>query len=367
MPLKFDSSSAEGLFARRVAVTLAALLVYRLGAAIPLPGLDAAALADQAATRTPLSMARLSIMALGIVPYLSALIVVEFAKMAWPRLRTWSKIPRNASRLDTGILAGALLLAAFQAHGIAVALEGVPGLVRDAGLGFRIGIAISLMAATAFVIWIATLITRHGIGSGLWILVAIPHLLTLGSAMASAVEATTTGAAHPAVLLVTPALLAVAVAGLALITTSTPPLATHDEIVWTPILGATVGNWLFGAVFLAEWVLYPEAHQGYAPSYVSLYGYLLAFLAGVAFVAVLRRRSLIEPGGKFRAATAVPLALAVMAVIIAHEIADDALRASVGAHMLQSSAYGILLLAAVGLIVVEELKRMARAAATRPS
>lgn len=365
MPLKLDSSSAGGLFARRIAVTLAALFVYRLAAAIPLPGVDTSAL--QGAAVRYASLTHMSIMALGVMPYLSALIVVEFAKMAWPRLRTWSQIPRNASRLDTGILVGALLLAALQAHGLAVALEGMPGLVPDADLGFRIGIAISLIGATAFVIWIAGLITRHGIGSGLWILVAIPHLITLGSAMASTVEATTTGAAHPAALLLTPALLAAAVAVLTLITTSTPPLATHDEIVWTPILGATVGNWLFGAAMLLEWTLNPDVYGGVAPSLVSLHGYLLAFLAGVALVTFLRRRSLIESGGTFRAAAAVPLALALMAVIIAHEIADEVPSAFAGAHMLQPSAHGILVLAAVGLIVVEELKRMARAAATRPS
>lgn len=346
------TATAESDLVRRIAVTLAALVAYRVGCWIPVPGVDVAAFS--AASMHRISLTSVSVMALGIGPYLSALILVEVAKMAWPPLRAWGNDVRNARRLDGWVLAGALLLAALQAYGLAQAMLDVNGLVPKPGPAFHAGLAITLVGATAFVVWLASWITRHGIGSGLWILVAVPHLVAFGEAVVTQSAGVATGAVHLAAPLLVVATLAGAAAVLATLLKAAPALARPDEIVWTPVLGATFATWLFAAAYLLEWMVEPAAHSGFAPSLVSLYAPLPALAAGLALAALLRRQSLARGTGAPIAASARLLALAFVGIVLLEQML-----VSLAGKPELPTPHAILMLAAVGVVVLEGLKARA--------
>jgi len=163
-------------FGRRLAVTIAALIVYRIGAQIPLPGISSHTLSQLSAA----AVQRISILALGITPLITILILVELVKVVAPRCRRWEQAePRNRAKLNRIIVALALLAAVLQSLGIAVGLEGGMGLVEEPGLQFRLTCIATLVAGAGLVIWLADLITRHGVGSGVWLFLVTPWLADL--------------------------------------------------------------------------------------------------------------------------------------------------------------------------------------------
>jgi preprotein translocase subunit SecY len=160
---------------RRLAVTAIALVVYSLGTRVPLPGLHPEALAQLGMANGALH--RLSLFALGIGPLVTVLILVELAKIIAPRLRAWEQSdPAHRVRLNRIVVRLGLIAAAAQASGLALALENVGGLVAEPGTPFRLTCIATLVAGTALVIWLADQITRHGIGSGVWLLFMAPLL-----------------------------------------------------------------------------------------------------------------------------------------------------------------------------------------------
>jgi preprotein translocase subunit SecY len=163
----------------RIAVTLGVLAVYRLGTYLPLPGIDAVALA-QMTRGSPLGQVRAAVFALGILPLVSILLLVEVARLASSRFNGWAgATPTNARRVDHGVLIGALLLATWQSYGIAIALERVEGLVEEPGLQFRLMLVSTFVASTALLAWLASLISRYGLGSGVWVLFLAPQIADL--------------------------------------------------------------------------------------------------------------------------------------------------------------------------------------------
>jgi preprotein translocase subunit SecY len=167
---------------RRIAVTIGAICAYRLGAVIPAPGIDLSLFAtSQAAGGSSVAaITRLSIFALGLVPILSAMIFGEVLKLAIPQLRAAVAARERAHTIFNRIV---LVIAAFQAFGVAVAVEqinlsGTP-IVPQPGGEFRFGLVATLVAATALVAFLADVITRHGIGSGFWILLLATSIADL--------------------------------------------------------------------------------------------------------------------------------------------------------------------------------------------
>ena len=157
----------------RLVVTTVALLAYRVGAHFPLPGIEPRVLAQIDAN----GLERVSIFALGVVPFITALVLLEVAKVLAPQLRRWEQSkPANRSTLDRLVLILALLAAAAQATGVALALEGVSGLVAEPGVPFRLACVATLVAGSAVAIWLANQITLRGIGSGVWLLFVAPLL-----------------------------------------------------------------------------------------------------------------------------------------------------------------------------------------------
>jgi preprotein translocase subunit SecY len=170
--------------ARRIAVTLGALLVFRIGSYIPLPGINidvwehffrsgAGGVLGAANTLSGGAIGRLSIFSLAIVPYVSAAILVQFLSFMIPPLRA----VRNAGeggrrRIDRLTLVLTLLLAAFQSYGIAGALADVNGLVVAPGSVFTLTTVATLTAGVLFVVWLCTQITERGIGNGIALVIA---------------------------------------------------------------------------------------------------------------------------------------------------------------------------------------------------
>jgi preprotein translocase subunit SecY len=172
---------------RRLVITIAALLVYRLGATIPAPGLTPEGIPGLGRyfdASTPQVLHRFSLFSLGLGPVFSIVIAAEVLKLAAPGLRTWlNRGTGQRSLFNRCILATALVLVAFQAYGITIGLEGLQGitgpLVPAPGIGFRLQYVLTLIAGTALLMWLADQITRHGIGSGFWIILLVPTLNNL--------------------------------------------------------------------------------------------------------------------------------------------------------------------------------------------
>ena len=198
-------SGKFGDLRRRLVFLLLALVVYRLGAHIPVPGIDPAQLEQlfkgQAGGILNLfnmfsggALSRFTVFALGIMPYISASIIMQLMTYVVPSLEAIKKEGESGRRKITQYTRyGTLVLALFQSLGIALALEGSPGLVISPGMGFRMTAVISLVAGTMFLMWLGEQITERGLGNGISILIFAGIVAGLPSAMAGLFELVRTG------------------------------------------------------------------------------------------------------------------------------------------------------------------------------
>ncbi|MGL4809844.1 MAG: preprotein translocase subunit SecY, partial [Giesbergeria sp.] len=190
---------------RRLVFLLLALVVYRVGAHIPVPGIDPVALQQlfkgQSGGILNLfnmfsggALSRFTVFALGIMPYISASIIMQLMTYVVPSLEALKKEGESGRRKITQYTRyGTLLLALFQSLGIALALEGSPGLVLSPGFGFRMTAVVSLVAGTMFLMWLGEQITERGLGNGISILIFAGIVAGLPSAMAGLFELVRTG------------------------------------------------------------------------------------------------------------------------------------------------------------------------------
>lgn len=156
----------------RLIVTLAALAAFQFANAIPLPGVDLSQLAQEGFDLSS-GLARFSIMALGMIPWLSALIIAELAVVVLPSAWTpWIRDGGHANPFIFPVIALALAFAAAQAYGVSVAMLAVPSLVGFADSTFIIVASATLFCGTAVTITLAALIQTRGIGPGFWVLAA---------------------------------------------------------------------------------------------------------------------------------------------------------------------------------------------------
>jgi preprotein translocase subunit SecY len=176
-------SGKFGDLRRRLTFLLLALVVYRIGAHIPVPGIDPNQLAQlfksQAGGILSLfnmfsggALSRFTVFALGIMPYISASIIMQLMTYVVPTLEALKKEGESGRRKITQYTRyGTLGLALFQSLAIATALEGSPGLVISPGFGFRMTAVVSLVAGTMFLMWLGEQITERGLGNGISILI----------------------------------------------------------------------------------------------------------------------------------------------------------------------------------------------------
>jgi preprotein translocase subunit SecY len=191
---------------RRLVFLLLALVVYRTGAHIPVPGIDPAQLqqlfkGQQGGILSLFNMfsggalSRFTVFALGIMPYISASIIMQLLTYVLPSFEQMKKEGEAGRRKITQITRyGTLGLALFQSLGIAVALESSAGLVIDPGFGFRLTSVVTLTAGTMFLMWLGEQITERGLGNGISILIFGGIAAGLPSAIGGLLELVRTGA-----------------------------------------------------------------------------------------------------------------------------------------------------------------------------
>ena len=199
-------SGKFGDLRRRLVFLLLALVVYRLGAHIPVPGIDPNQLqqlfkGQQGGILSLFNMfsggalQRFTVFALGIMPYISASIIMQLMSYVVPTLESLKKEGESGRRKITQYTRyGTLGLALFQSLGIALALEGTSGLVLDPGFGFRMTTVVSLTAGTIFLMWLGEQITERGLGNGISILIFAGIAAGLPGAIGGLFELIRTGA-----------------------------------------------------------------------------------------------------------------------------------------------------------------------------
>ena len=199
-------SGKFGDLRRRIIFLILALVVYRIGAHIPVPGIDPAQLQQLFKSQSGGilnlfnmfsggALSRFTVFALGIMPYISASIIMQLMTYVVPSLEAIKKEGEAGRRKITQYTRyGTLLLALFQSLGIALALEQSPGLVISPGFGFRMTAVVSLVAGTMFLMWLGEQITERGLGNGISILIFAGIAAGLPGAMAGLFELIRTGA-----------------------------------------------------------------------------------------------------------------------------------------------------------------------------
>ena len=192
----------------RLIFLLLALVVYRLGAHIPVPGIDPVQLKQLFNSQqngilgmfnmfSGGALSRFTVFALGIMPYISASIVMQLMTVVVPALESLKKEGEAGRRKITQYTRyGTVALATFQALGIAVALESQAGLVLDPGVGFRFVTVVSLVTGTMFLMWLGEQITERGLGNGISILIFAGIAAGLPSALGGLFELVRTGSMH---------------------------------------------------------------------------------------------------------------------------------------------------------------------------
>jgi preprotein translocase subunit SecY len=191
---------------RRLVFLLLALVVYRVGAHIPVPGINPDQLAQlfkgqQGGILSLFNMfsggalSRFTVFALGIMPYISASIIMQLLTYVVPTFEQLKKEGESGRRKITQYTRyGTLGLALFQSLGIAMALEGSAGLVLNPGFGFRMTAVVSLTAGTMFLMWLGEQITERGLGNGISILIFAGIAAGLPNAIGGLLELVRTGA-----------------------------------------------------------------------------------------------------------------------------------------------------------------------------
>ena len=197
---------------QRIFFTLGLLIVYRLGTYIPVPGIDGLALRqfmDEAATGiggilnmfTGGAISRMGIFALGIMPYISASIIIQLMTAMVPALEQLKKEgEQGRKKINQYTRYGTVFLATFQAYALAASLE-AGDLATDPGWFFRIGCIITLVGGTMFLMWLGEQITQRGIGNGISLIIFVGIIAEVPSALAQFFVSGRSGAISPAVII----------------------------------------------------------------------------------------------------------------------------------------------------------------------
>ncbi len=208
------SKGKYGDLSSRLWFLLGALIVYRIGAHIPVPGINPEVLAELFDSQkggilgmfnmfSGGALSRFTILALGIMPYISASIIMQLATHAVPHLEQLKK-DGDAGRRKIAQYTryGTLILAIFQALAMAVALQGQQGLVLNPGVMFQVTTVVTLVSGTMFLMWLGEQITERGLGNGISLIIFAGIAAGLPSAIGSTLELARTGAfSIPLVLL----------------------------------------------------------------------------------------------------------------------------------------------------------------------
>jgi len=224
--LSFSTFSKAEDLKKRLLFTLGALLVYRLGTYIPLPGIDPQAFANAFKNQSSGilgvfnmfsggAVERMAIFALGIMPYISASIIVQLMTSVIPSLEQLKKEGEQGRKMINQYTRyGTVILGALQAYGISVSMESGQGIVMDPGWFFRISTVVTLLGGTMFLMWLGEQITSRGIGNGISLIIFAGIVAALPSALAGTLELGRTGALSTVIIIM---VLLVAIGAIAMI------------------------------------------------------------------------------------------------------------------------------------------------------
>ena len=208
--INFSAFSKATELKSRIWFTLGALVIYRLGTYIPIPGIDPSILQDVFSRNaggilgmfdmfSGGALGRMTIFALNIMPYISASIIIQLLTAVSPTLEALKKEGESGrKKLNQYTRLGTVLLAAVQSYGIAVGLEGMhagtQSAVIDPGLFFRLVTVVTLVCGTVFLMWLGEQITARGVGNGISLIIMAGIVANLPHALASTLELGRTGA-----------------------------------------------------------------------------------------------------------------------------------------------------------------------------
>src|ERR1700722_1304194 len=208
--INFSAFSKATELKSRIWFTLGALVIYRLGTYIPIPGIDPGILQDVFSRNaggilgmfdmfSGGALGRMTIFALNIMPYISASIIIQLLTAVSPTLEALKKEGESGrKKLNQYTRFGTVALAAVQAYGIAVGLEGLRGgagtAVLDPGMFFRLVTVITLTGGTVFLMWLGEQITARGVGNGISLIIFCGIVARLPSGLAQLLELGRTGA-----------------------------------------------------------------------------------------------------------------------------------------------------------------------------
>lgn len=163
--------------ARRIAITIGALLIFRIGCYIPLAGISQQVQAEMIPSG---SSVRISLFTLSILPYVSAAIVIQLVAVVWRRVGAIERSGEAGRRKIARItLVLTLLLSSFQAFGVANGLQAIPRLVTEPGGWFLLSATASMVGGVFFLVWLSEQITRHGVGNGLALILFVGIVVSL--------------------------------------------------------------------------------------------------------------------------------------------------------------------------------------------
>jgi preprotein translocase subunit SecY len=203
--INFSALSKATELKKRLLFTLGALIIYRLGTYLPLPGLDPVAVQDffKAQSGGILGLldmfaggavSRMSIFALNIMPYISASIIVQLLSSVSPKLEALKKEGESGrKKLNQYTRMGTVVLASLQAYGVATGLGASPSLVLVPGIFFTLSTVVTLTAGTVFLMWLGEQITARGVGNGTSLIIFAGIVARLPSALSSTFERVKTG------------------------------------------------------------------------------------------------------------------------------------------------------------------------------
>ena len=215
--MNFGAFAKAAELKKRIWYTLGALIVYRLGTYIPLPGIDPVVLQDifrqnQGGVLGMFDMfsggalRRMTIFALNIMPYISASIIMQLMTAVSPQLEALKKEGETGrKKINQYTRYGTVLIAAFQAYGISAGLEGMSSsagpAVTDPGMFFRFQVVVTLIGGTIFLMWLGEQITARGVGNGISLIIFSGIVANLPSALAGTLELGRTGALSTAFII----------------------------------------------------------------------------------------------------------------------------------------------------------------------
>ncbi|WP_457646358.1 preprotein translocase subunit SecY [Profundibacter sp.] len=209
--MSWSAFGKAGELRSRILFTIGLLMVYRLGTYIPVPGIDGAALRefmDKASQGiggllqmfTGGALGRMGIFALGIMPYISASIIVQLLSAMWPPLEQLKKEgEQGRKKINQYTRYATVFLATFQSYGLAKSLE-AGGLVTTPGLYFEAATVITLVGGTMFLMWLGEQITARGIGNGVSLIIFVGIVARVPAAIAQFLEQGRSGAISPGVI-----------------------------------------------------------------------------------------------------------------------------------------------------------------------